>query len=97
MSVIVVTFASIKLYGLNSLTIPVRGRSKRTSPRKWQFLDPPSPMSPLVTISGYPLPPCHRINSYKLLLRIQVTKTIWGHFNNTNDTRNYDKSAKFLK
>ena len=33
------------------------GRSKRTSPQKWQFLDPPPPMSLLVTISGYPPSP----------------------------------------
>ena len=36
----------------------------------------PSPMSPLVTISGYPLPPCHQVNSDKLSLRIEVMKTI---------------------
>ena len=61
----------------------LRGRSKRTSPQKWQFLDPP--------------PPCHRVNSDKLSLKVQVTKTIWGHFKNSNATRNYDKFAKFLK
>ena len=46
---------------------------------------------------GTPLPPCHRVNSDKLSLRIQVTKTIFRHFKNSNDTRDYDKSAKFLK
>ena len=74
----------------------VWGHSKRTSPQKWQFLDPPPPMSTLITISGYPSPPCHRVNSDKLSLRIQVTKTIWGHFKNSNDSRNYDKSALFF-
>ena len=61
------------------------------------FWTPLPLVSPLVTISGYTLPPCHWVNSDKLSLRIQVTKTIWGHFKNSNDTRNYDKSAKFLK
>ena len=60
------------------------GHSKRTSPQKWQFLDHPTPMSPLVTISGYPPLPMHQVNSDKLSLRIQVTKTIWGHFKNGN-------------
>ena len=46
--------------------------------------------SPHVTISHYfrLLPsPCHRVNSGKLSLRIEVTKTIWGHFKSSNDTR----------
>ena len=37
---------------------------------------PSSLMSPLVAIPGYPLPPCHQVNSDKLSLRIQVMKTI---------------------
>ena len=55
------------------------GHSKRTSPQKWQFLDHPTPMSPLVTISGYPPLPMHWVNRDNLSLRIQVTKTIWSH------------------
>ena len=27
----------------------------------------------------------------------EIMKTIWGHFKNSNDTRDYDKSAKFFK
>ena len=65
-----------------------------TSPQKWQLFNLPPPMSPLVTISGYPLPTCHRVNNDKLSLRIQVTKTIWGRFKNSNDTRICDKSAR---
>ena len=74
-----------------------KGLLKKDVAAKMAIFGPPPPMSPLVTILGYPLPPCHRVNSDKLSLRIQVTKTIWGHFKNSNDTRNYDKSAKFLK
>ena len=70
-----------------------KGRHRKNG----NFWTPPSPMSPLVTISGYPPPSCHQVNSDKLSLRVQVTKTIWGHFKNSNDTRNYDKPAKFLK
>ena len=56
----------------------------------------PLPMWLLVTIS-LPPPPCQWENSDKILLKIQVPKTIKGQFKNHNDTRNYDKSAKFLK
>ena len=74
---------TIALWG-NSTSVTLRGRSKKTSPKKMAIFGPPvSPMSP--------------VNSDKLSLRIQVTKTIWGYFKNSNDTRNYDKSVKFLK
>ena len=82
------------------MDVTIKGQFKKDVIAKMTILDPPppSPMSPLVTISGYPFPPpCHQVNSDKLSLRIQVTKTIWGHFKSSNDTRNYDKSAKFLK
>ena len=70
---------------------------KRDVTAKMAIFGPPYPH---VTISHYfrvPPPPCHWVNSDKLSLRIQVMKTIWGHFKNSNDTRNYDKSVKFLK
>ena len=50
---------------------------------------PPPPPTPHVTR--------HWVNNDKLSLRIQVAKTIWGHFKNSNDTRNHDKSEKLLK
>ena len=40
----------------NAQFIFIRSRSKRTSPQKWQFLEPSPPISPLVTISGCPPP-----------------------------------------
>lgn len=49
------------------------------------FWTPPL-MSALVTISGYPPPSCHRVNSDKSSLRIQVMET---------NSKNYDKFAEF--
>ena len=69
------------VYGKRDISLGAvqKGHHRKNS----NFWIPLLPMSPLVTISGYPPPPCHRVNSDKLSLRMQVTKTIWGHFKNS--------------
>ena len=80
---------------INSIHL-IKEPFKKDVTAKIAIFGPPSPHVTIDTISGHPLPSSHRVNSDKLSLGIQVTKTIWDHFKNSNDTSN-GKSAKFLK
>ena len=80
---------------INSIHL-IKEPFKKDVTAKIAIFGSPSPHVTIDTISGHPLPSSHRVDSDKLSLRIQVTKTIWDHFKNSNDTSN-GKSAKFLK